>query len=265
MGPSTPQARVRVLVPGRVLEARKPGQQPAVTAGLPYLEALWPAGATEMVVAPRPLDPEGASALLAQAGGLMLLGGPDLDPATYGEAPHPATYGVRPEQDAFEIALVRAAMADDVPVLAICRGLQVLNVALGGDLYQDLGDRDDGDGDGAWPRRPEGFPAPAPGTPRPLVPVNVEPGCRVAVAMGATEINGAHAHHQAVRRVGEGLTVTGRAPDGVVEAVEHERGWVVGVQWHPEDTAARDHLQARLFEAFVAQAGERAARVGVRR
>ena len=237
-------------MPGRVLGANKPGQQPAVAAGLAYLSVLWRAGAVEMVVAPRSLGSGGADGLLDQADGLMLLGGPDIDPALYGEEPQTATYGVQREQDDFEIALLHRAVERDMPVLAICRGMQVLNVAMGGDLHQDVA------GDGYFPRRPEGFPTPTPGAARPLVEVAVQPGCRLAAALGTTALAGAHAHHQAVRQVGEGLTVTATASDGVVEAVEHERGWVLGVQWHPEDpSAASEPAHQRLVDTFVSRAG----------
>ena len=244
-----------ILVPGRVLHAGRANRHPVVFAGLRYLQALWRAGATEMVVGPRPMEATAIEELVASVGGVLLLGGPDVDPSRYGEDPHETTYGIRADEDDFEIALVRAAVEAEVPVLAICRGMQVLNVALGGDLIQHLGEPPD-----VLARRPPGFPVTDPGAIGPLIPVELAPGCRLARAFAATQVVGAHMHHQALRRVAPGLTVTATATDGIIEAVEHERGWVVGVQWHPEDTADVDPDQQRLFDSFSTLAGRRWAR-----
>jgi putative glutamine amidotransferase len=172
-------------------------------------------------------DGDRLRATLSRFDGLLMLGGGDLDPAAYGANAAPEVRGVDPRQDAFELAALRTAMDLDLPVLAICRGLQVLNVAYGGSLHQHI----------------EGHK---------LVhhDVDVEPGTRLA-ALGVMRPNGHSVHHQSIDRVGSGLVVTARADDGTVEGVELPERWIVGVQWHPEDTAAADPAQQALFDAFV--------------
>jgi putative glutamine amidotransferase len=131
---------------------------------------------------------------------------------------------------------MQAAVDLGVPVLAVCRGCQVLNVALGGTLRQHVDDH------------------------RGLVhPVNVTPGSRTEAAMGTATPAGWSRHHQVIDEVGRGLTVTATSEDGFVEGVEHDDGWVVGVQWHPEDSAADDPAQQGLFDGFVAQCRDRMA------
>jgi putative glutamine amidotransferase len=239
----------RILIPGRTLPPGRASRHPVVFAGVRYLQALQRAGAVEMVVGPRPLGPGDADELLDLADGLLLIGGQDVDPALYGEEPHPRTYGVNREEDDFEVELVVAAVAREVPTLAICRGCQVANVALGGDLEQHISDRPD-----VLARGLPTFPKAEPNAIGPLVTVSVEGGTRLAAAMGTASVQGSHSHHQAVRRIGDGLSVTAFGPDDVIEAFEHERGWFVAVQWHPEDTAHDDFAQQRLFDAFVEQA-----------
>lgn len=249
----------RIFVPGRTLEAGKASRHAVTFAGFKYLESLQRAGAIEMIVKPRALRDEAeAEALLDQAHGLLLLGGPDVDPALYGQEPHPRTYGVVRAEDEFEVLLTRAAVRMRYPTLAVCRGFQLVNVALGGTLDQHITDRP-----GTLSHSMASFPAPAAGAIGPILEIPLTEGCRLAEAIadetakGAharTVAMGAHAHHQAVDRVGEGLVVTGRTSDGIIEAFEHTDGWLVGVQWHPEDTAADDAAMQRLFDAFVAQA-----------
>jgi putative glutamine amidotransferase len=131
-------------------------------------------------------------------------------------------------------------------VLAICRGIQVLNVALGGSLDQHITGREGVGGHGD------------PGLRSETHEVHIEPGSRTAKALGAETVSVSSSHHQAVAEVGEGLVVSGRAPDGIIEAMEHPDGsWVVAVQWHPERTAERDPAQQRLFDAFVDEASAR--------
>jgi putative glutamine amidotransferase len=224
-------------------------------AGVRYLEALERADGLGMVIGPRRLGTEGAGALLEQAHGLLLLGGPDVDPALYGCEPGPHTYGLHTEEDRFEMALVQAALDLDVPVLAVCRGMQVMNVAFGGTLEQHIPDLP-----GSLGHAPATFPALEAGAIGPILPVRLEPGSRTANAVGGTVAHGAHSHHQAVGELGAGLAVVGTAADGIVEAIEAERGWFVGVQWHPEDTAAGDAGQQGLFDALVAEACRRGSR-----
>jgi putative glutamine amidotransferase len=227
-------------------------------AGRAYLDAVARSGGLALVVAPQPLDEEGADAVVAAGDGLLLLGGPDVEPARYGRPTHPRTYGVDARQDAFEVALLDAALRAGLPVLAICRGLQLVNVAHGGTLHQHLGDID-----GLLGHAPATFPAAEPGSIGSLLPVTVQPGCRLHRLLGGTgtapvSVVGAHSHHQAVDTVGPGLVVVGESADGVVEALEHPGHWLVAVQWHPEDTAATDPVMQRLFDGFVARAAGRA-------
>jgi putative glutamine amidotransferase len=201
-----------------------------------YDAAVRRAGAT-----PKPLSlAEPTSQALDGVDGLMLTGGDDVDPGLYGEAPHP-TYDVsEPGRDAFEIDLVRRALAADLPVLAICRGLQVLNVALGGTLIQDIpsepGDllRHDAEG-------PPGTFAHS---------VAVTPGSRLAALVGPGQTRVNSRHHQAIRALGHGLLVTGTSPDGVIEAAEvPDAHFCVGVQWHPENFHSGEF--DKLFDGFV--------------
>jgi putative glutamine amidotransferase len=198
-----------------------------------YASAIERAGGVPMLLPP--MDPALAATALDGVAGLLLSGGADVDPERYGAAPDPHTGAPRADRDAWESALLDEALARDLPVLAVCRGMQVLNVALGGDLIQHLPDEL--------------------GTElhRPLVGehgrhgVQLEPGCRLAQIIG-TQAEIATYHHQGVRTLGKGLTACGWADDGVVEAVElAERSWVFGVQWHPEA-----HDGQALFAAFVA-------------
>lgn len=182
-------------------------------------------------------DPDATpDALVSHAAGVIVLGGADVDPAAYGapvDGAHAASMDA--SADAFEAALMRGAMAAGIPLLAICRGMQLLDVVCGGSLVQDL---------------PPGMHrGPEPDGAMVTHTVEVRPGTRLAgiVGAGAHEIRSAH--HQAVARLGDGLVVSATAADGVVEAVETPgAGWVIGVQWHPEDAAA-DPAQLRMLLA----------------
>lgn len=201
-----------------------------------YVEMVVAAGGVPVLLPPIvPADIDGAAAsIIAGIDGLVLTGGADVDPGRYGALPHAETDRPRAERDAWEIALLRAAMTVDRPLLAVCRGAQVLNVACGGSLHQHLPDHI-----GAPTHRPEL------GTFAHLT-VQTEAGSRVAAIVGdAPEVH-CH-HHQAIDRLGDGLTVCARAADGTVEAVERTDGaFVLGVQWHPEEAG-----DARLFAALV--------------
>ena len=259
-----------IAVPGRSLAAGRAGRNPTIVAGRLYLEALRRAGALEMVVASpaaettrgvgradgaRRMDiddvREVAETIVERTDGVLLLGGPDVDPALWGAEQHPMTYGVHRGDDDFEIALVHAAYRAGKPLLGICRGVQVINVAFGGSLHQHLSADEV---PGLLSHHPSSWPKQIAGEHGPLLDVPVEPGSRIADACGVLTVVGAHSHHQGVDTVGSGLRVTGRTTDGVVGVLEHDEGWLVGVQWHPEDTATVDPVQQRLFDAFVAQA-----------
>jgi putative glutamine amidotransferase len=198
-----------------------------------YSGAVHRAGAAALLLPPAP--PALAAAALDGVHGLLIAGGPDIEPARYGAERHPRTGGAREERDEWELALVHAALDRDLPVLAVCRGMQLLNVALGGTLVQHLPD--------------------LVGTEihSPLVgehgrhAVRLATGSRIAGIVGERAEIATH-HHQALDQLGEGLIACGWADDEVVEAVElPTRHWTFGVQWHPEA-----HDGDALFAAFVA-------------
>jgi putative glutamine amidotransferase len=208
-----------------------------------YVRALHRAGGQEAILAPRELSRDEAGRLLERFDGLLLIGGGDIDPKHYGQDPLPECYGIDTEADVFEMRLVQAAVGRGMPVLAICRGFQILNVATGGSLDQHITGRDGLIGHGV------------PGVSPEMHEVRLEPGTWTAKAMGTETVQVSSSHHQAAARIGEGLVVSGRAPDGIVEAMEHpDGGWVVAVQWHPERTAEKDPAQQGLFDALVDQA-----------
>jgi putative glutamine amidotransferase len=230
-------------------EGEPPSHEMAL--GLKYLKALEAAGAIPIVTPP--LDPELALSLLDRVDGVCLSGGPDLEPSAYGSDPHPATGPVESELDDFELALTRAADARGLPILAICRGMQLLNVARGGSLHQHLPELVSGEIDHRQT---------APGI-QPTHDVQLHRHSRVAdvLRIDRAEVNSFH--HQAVDRLGHGLVVAGWAADGTVEAIEAtDREFVLGVQWHAESLTARPE-QAALFQAFVDAAQHR--RAGVAR
>lgn len=213
----------------------------------PYLHAVRRAGGVEAVMMREPYGETDLRQLVHRYDGLMLLGGDDMDPAMYGEEASEHVYGANPERDQFEVSLLKAAIAERVPVLAICRGHQVLNVTFGGSLHQHITDRDDLIGHGI-PAKDDGAQ---------LHDVAVEGGTRLADALGVSCATCSSHHHQAVDRVGDGLRVVARAEDGIVEGLELDdpgAPWVVGVQWHPEETAATDPVQQHLFDRFVREA-----------
>lgn len=177
--------------------------------------------------------------------GLLIMGGSDVDPALYGEAPHPATYGMDADADRYEIAAVRAAIDHGTPLVGICRGLQVINVACGGTLVQDLGDDTPHHGPS------DAFMV----TQR----VRVDADSRLGRILGRSEVAVRTGNHQAVRddRVADGFMVVARADDGVVEAIEHTTAWVIGMQWHPEDPSADARDLVAIAEALVRRAGGR--------
>jgi putative glutamine amidotransferase len=196
------------------------------------MECVYEAGGEPLAVHPGPEhdSDEVIAARLRWADGVLLPGGGDLAPHWSGQAPHPSLYDVDVRQDAFDLGVARVVLARDLPLLAICRGLHVINVVLGGDLVQDMA------GTHHRHRRHE-----------------------VALAGGPRLVVSCY-HHQCLGRLGDGLRVIGWAEDGVVEAVElpGRAGWFVGTQWHPEDTALTDPAQLSLFEAFVEAARSRA-------
>jgi putative glutamine amidotransferase len=239
---------VLIGITGRPIAAGKIGSAAAVGVGVGYLAALERAGAAPVVISPRALDADQAHALLSRLDGILFLGGPDVDPALYNGARHPTITGTDTDDDRFEIELARAALADGVPMLAICRGIQVLNVALGGTLVAHLPELD-GVGVHGRPGEPGGAA---------INDVALEPGSLLAKTMDADRVACSCHHHQALDRLGSGIRVTARAGDGVIEGVEVDGAWALAVQWHPEDTAGDDPAQQRLFDSLVTEARSRA-------
>jgi putative glutamine amidotransferase len=212
-----------------------------------YLHAVQEAGGAPLPIPPQ-LDAPGRDEVFARADGFLLTGGGDLDPALFGEAPHPTLYEVAPARDRLEIALVAHALERRKPLLAVCRGIQTLNVALGGSLYQDVA-TDPGtliqhqqEKDG----RPRGEPTHA---------VKVAAGSRLAGVLGTTDLRVNSMHHQAVKALGRGLVAVAWAPDMLVEGVELDdpdpARFLLGVQWHPEELTRTDPAAARLFAALI--------------
>jgi putative glutamine amidotransferase len=180
--------------------------------------------------------------VLDQASGLLLPGGGDVDPIQYGQPRHPRTRGISRERDRYEINLLREALKRDMPVLAICRGFQLLNVTMGGTLVQHLADEGERlDHDRDMPRA------------EPVHTLKIEPGCYLGEVFGKLEVPVNSHHHQGLDRVADGLDQVAWSGDGVLEAViASGYSWVVGVQWHPEVMAPMASAQLRLFEEFVA-------------
>ena len=210
------------------------------------VELLSRAGAAVIILtAPDPRPPE---RILGSVDGLFLVGGADVDPLRYAAQRHPRVYGLDPRRDEFEINLVRAADRMKVPTLAICRGAHVVNVAFGGDLIQHLPEMDGLVNHG----QPNG------GEPA-VHDVKVANPSRLAACCNQNVLRRCSSHHhQAVGRVAEGFVPVGWTDDGLVEALEREEGWMVAVQWHPEETASEDPVQQALLSSLVDKARERA-------
>jgi putative glutamine amidotransferase len=201
-----------------------------------YVASVQRTGAIAVLL---PVDVRAPLELLDRIDALLLIGGADIDPATYSAEREPATEATYRERDEFEIALLRGAMSQGLPILAICRGMQLLNVALGGTLIQDLVAPD-----GSHPHRR--FIGTFDGTDH---LVRLTPGSLAAEAAGEELTLARCHHHQAIGELGEGLVISAVADDGVIEAIETSNGsWTLGVQWHPE-TVERTRLFHALHEA----------------
>jgi putative glutamine amidotransferase len=210
-----------------------------------YLHAVQQAGGV-----PVPLPPQLSAASLQRLGGglhgLLLTGGGDVDPALFGETPHHTLYDVAPARDTLETAALTFALRRGLPVLAVCRGIQVLNVALGGSLYQDVG-TDPGTQVPHSQKEPRD---------QPTHKVKVAPGSWLAETLVTDELEVNSMHHQAIKRLGHGLVAVAWAPDQVVEGAELDdpARFVLGVQWHPEELVGHSEPARRLFAALVAAA-----------
>ena len=217
--------------------------KPDLTVPLLYLDAVERAGGRPAVLHPVELEPGAGEGWLAPFDGLVLTGGGGLDPSFYGQAPALQVYGVDARRDVFEIELARAALKTSKPLLAICRGIQVVNVALGGSLDQHIIGKPGIEAHGV----------PGGGVPV-LHPVRVDPESHLGRVMGVGEVVSSCHHHQAIDTLGEGLQPVAWTDDGIIEALEGPDG-LIAVQWHPEDTAADDPAQQSLFAALVERAG----------
>jgi putative glutamine amidotransferase len=214
-----------------------------------YLNAVQQAGGVPVPLPPQ-LEPGARAEILKHVSGVLLTGGGDVDPSRFGEAAHPTTCEVSGARDALEIDLTQWALARRAPLLAVCRGLQVLNVALGGSLYQDI------------PSEP-GSPLDhsqtgLQGKARNVTThqVKVREGSRLATILGALDVDVNSFHHQAIKQLGRGLADVAWAPDSIVEGVElvDPAQFVVGVQWHPEELVLQDRAALNLFAALVDRA-----------
>jgi len=202
-----------------------------------YTDRIDEAGGLPLLLPTSAAGTEHPAEVLAPLDALLLSGGADLDPATYGQEPHPRTTNYRRARDEFEIALARRALEDGIPVLGICRGFQILNVALGGDLEQHL------EGSELHLHTPGRFSD---------HDIRLEPGSLAAEVAGAERLPVRSHHHQGLGRLGDGLRASGWSePDGVIESVELEReaGWALGILWHTEEEAT-----ANVIRAFCAVA-----------
>jgi len=214
-----------------------------------YVLALANAGAIPWLI---PLvDDETLRGIYEKLDGVFLPGGADIDPASYGETPHPLCDKTDRERDRVELALATWAIADGKPVLGVCRGMQLINVAAGGSLYQDIAEqKQDAIKHDYFPFGRQTFQ-------RDYLAheVSIEPETRLAKVFGAGALRVNSMHHQAIREIGQGLTPTAVASDGLIEGLESDDGnYVVAVQWHPESLTDSQASARRLFEDFVEEA-----------
>lgn len=222
---------------------RPDGDTSRVRLTAAYVTALEGAGLIPLIVPPLSSE-RAAAAVLDSVSGLVLTGGEDVDPARYGEKRHEKVRSVNAARDATEAALVEAAKGRGMPVLAICRGIQILNVALGGTLVQDISSQCETDiaHDEDGPRDSRSH------------EIIVEPGSLIANAIGTERCTVNSFHHQSVKDVADGMRVSARSPDGIVEGIEStdEDWWVLAVQWHPEEmTNSPEPWDRGLFKAFA--------------
>ena len=225
-----------ILIVGRVSDESQGVRGLSYAAGRLYFDAVQRAGGIPIMLPPLPSLIGQLPELLGRVDGIVMHGGGDVDPRRYGQSIEAdEVYGIVGDHDEVELAVVHAAQHQDLPMLAICRGIQVLNVAMGGTLLQHIGNEDH------WFQ---------------FTQTSLLPGSLVAKAMGTDWPMRCHCvHHQAIDTVANGLAVVGTSPDGIIHAVEVTGArWTVGTQWHPEDSAATDPQQQGLFDELVRQA-----------
>lgn len=216
-----------------------------------YIVSIIRAGGAPVIIPPA-LQGEGLRALYARLDGVLISGGSDLDPARFGGEPHPRVYGIDSDRDEQEISLIRFAAEERKPFLGICRGIQAINVALGGTLYTDIGDQKSGAlRHDCYPDLPRDYMAHE---------VKIDPASALASIFGGERIQVNSLHHQGIQQVAGMLQPVAQAPDGLVEAVElpgHPFG--LGVQWHPECLPEHEEQRA-LFHSFIRAAAAKGSR-----
>lgn len=212
-------------------------------------KALLTAGALPLML-PMTHEPEELAAYVELCDGFVISGGPDVDPALFGGDPNYDKSLLCPERDAMELPLIKLVLEVDKPLFTICRGTQLLNVALGGTLSMDVYDRKPTQTSALWNHI--GVLA------HPVHPVDIKPNSKLAQAVGVNQVQTNSAHHCVIDKLGAGLDLVGWATDGVPEAIEHaEKNFCLGVQWHPEQTWQSIPTDFALWEAFVAACSSR--------
>lgn len=242
---------ILLVTVGRQNRATPPDEVQSVTTGcdIEYAECVVRAGGTPLLF-PCVADPEAVAAAVAVADGILLTGGGDVVSLLYGEEPHPASKLQDPTRDEMELAVTRRALERGLPILGICRGAQVLNVALGGTLLQDIPSQ----APGACKHYSEGLETVL------LHTIEIEPDTLLSRVLQTTSMAVNSWHHQTVNRLGAGLRVNCRARDGLIEGVEAADGRpILGVQFHPEECAAKYPRFQLLFDWLVREAAARRA------
>jgi putative glutamine amidotransferase len=229
-----------VIIPARFSATASALRYRAEVAAAMLLEAVWKAGGEPLVVHPTTPDPqiEELVARFWMADAILLPGGGDMSPRWYGQDPHPSLYGMNEDQDAFDLAMARWAIQDKIPLLAICRGTQVVNVALGGTLVQDMTEAAGRD------HR------------KTVHDIELAANSSLRDIVDHDRLTISCSHHQCIDKLADQLVPAAYAADGTIEAVTlagHE-GWFLGLQWHLEDFADTDPIQQGIFGAFVAAA-----------
>jgi putative glutamine amidotransferase len=245
-------SRPVVGVATQTLEAVPGKLPPCWVMGQRYVRVLAGAGALPWLIPLLPGDEDTLHAIYAELDAVFLTGGVDIDPSRYGEERSELCDRSDPARDWTEITLIRWALADGKPILGVCRGIQAINVALGGSLYQHVPAQHEG------AIKHDYFPT-TPGQARDYLAhtVQVCPNSRLGSLLGAEAVPVNSMHHQGIKRLAPGLRASAFAPDGLIEGLESASGhYLVGVQWHPEELAEAHPGMRRLFTDFIEAAGQ---------